>query len=178
MSMGITLEKIAIFIDGWNIARVARDYLKKDIDFQKLLNFFSKDAFLLRAFYYIGEAVEEDEKRRQIRFLTWLRRNGYKVITKPIKTFINERGEQEQKADFDVDIAIDMFDLSDKVDRVVLFSGDGDFTKLVDRIGMKGVRTQVVAYWGRGKGPVAPELMEVADVFVDLEDIIDEIARV
>ena len=177
--MGVVpFEKIAIFIDGWNIARATRDHLGKEIDFRKLLDFFSRDAFLLRAFYYIGEAVEEEDKRRQIGFLTWLRRNGYKVITKPIRFVINERGEQEQKADLDVDIAIDMFDLSDKVDRVVLLSGDGDFTKLIDRIGMKGVRTQVVAYWGRGKGPVAAELMEAADEFIDLEDIIDEIARV
>ena len=71
-----------------------------------------------------------------------------------------------------------MFDLADKVDRVILFSGDGDFTKLIERIGMKGVKTQVVAYWGRGRGPTAPELMEAADEFTDLGDIIDEIAGV
>lgn len=176
--MGVVpFERIAIFIDGWNLARVTKDYLRKEIDFRKLLNYFSRDALLLRAFYYIGEETEEGEKRKQHAFLTWLRRNGYKVITKPIKVFINERGEQEKKADFDVDIAIDMFDLADKIDRVVLFSGDGDFTKLIDRIAMKGVRTHVVAYWGRGGGPTAPELMEAADEFTNLAEIIEDIAR-
>jgi len=174
----VPFEKVAIFIDGWNLGRTAKDYLNKEIDFRKLINFFSREAFLLRAFYYIGEEVEEDAREKQIKFLTWLRRNGYKVVTKPIRTFVNERGEQVKKANLDVDIAIDMFDLADKVDRVILFSGDGDFTKLIERIGMKGVKTQVVAYWGRGRGPTAPELMEAADEFTDLGDIIDEIARV
>ncbi len=84
--------------------------------------------------------------------MTWLKRNGFKVITKPIRVFIDKDGKQVKKADLDVDIAIDMFDLADKVDKVVLFSGDGDFVKVIERIGMKGVRTQVVAYWDRGKG--------------------------
>lgn len=173
----IPFERIAIFIDGWNLSRVAKDYLKKEVDLRKLLDYFSRNAFILRAFYYIGEETDPEEKVKQHRFLTWLRRNGYKVITKPIKTFVNEKGEQEKKANFDVDIAIDMFDLADKVDKVVLFSGDGDFTKVIDRVGMKGVRTQVVAYWGRGRGPTAPELMESADEFTDLEDIMEEITR-
>ncbi|HDM35800.1 MAG TPA: NYN domain-containing protein [Candidatus Syntrophoarchaeum butanivorans] len=170
-------EKIAIFIDGWNFAKQAMEYLRREVDFAKLLDFLSKDAFLLRAFYYIGEETEPEERSKIQPFLTWLRRNGYKVITKPIKTFINEDGEPVKKADFDVDIAIDMFDLADKVDRVILISGDGDFTKLIDRVGMKGVRTQVISYWGRGKGPTAPELIEAADEFTDLEEIIDKIAR-
>jgi uncharacterized LabA/DUF88 family protein len=173
----VPFERIAIFIDGWNFARVTRDWLKKEVDFWKLLNYFARDALILRAFYYIGEEVKEEERRKEHTFITWLRRNGYKVITKPIKVFVNDKGEEEKKADFDVDMAIDMFDLADRVDRIVLFSGDGDFTKLIDRIGMRGIRTQVVAYWGRGRGPLAPELMEAADEFIDLEDIIDDIAK-
>jgi len=173
----IPFERIAIFIDGWNLAIQSRDYLKKEIDFRKLLNYFKREGFVLRAFYYIGEEVEEGLKEKQHKFLTWLRRNGYKVITKPIKTFINEEGKKHRKADFDVDIAIDMFDIADKVDKIILFSGDGDFTNLIDRIGMKGIKTVVVSYWGKGKGPTAPELMEAADEFIDLEEIIEEIAK-
>jgi uncharacterized LabA/DUF88 family protein len=112
-----------------------------------------------------------------MRFITWLRRNGYKVITKPIRVFVNERGEMIKKADFDVDITIDMFDLADKLDKIVLISGDGDFAKLIERVGRKGVKTQVIAHWGRGKGNAASELMEAADVFIELEEIMPHIAR-
>ncbi len=178
MSDHIPYEKIAIFIDGWNLARVSRDHLNREIDFRRLLSYFSRDFRVLRAFYYIGEDTDEQENNKQHSFLTWMRRNGYKVITRPIKVFLNERGEKEKKADFDADIAIDMFDLADKIDRAVLFSGDGDFTKVIDRIGMKGVRTHVFAYWGRGKGPTAPELMEAADEFTDLAEVMDEIGKV
>lgn len=169
-----------MFIDGWNLARVTKDYLGKEVDFRKLLNYFTRNAFVLRVFYYIGEKITpEEEAVKQKRFITWLKRNGFKVVTKPVKTFINEKGEREEKANLDVDIAIDMFDLADKVDKIVLISGDGDFTKVIERIGMKGVRTQVIAYWDFGKGKVvtSTELIEAADEFIDLKDIIDEIAK-
>lgn len=174
----MAFEKIAIFIDGWNLAKTSKEYLNKEIDFKKLLDYFSREAYVLRAFYYIGEVQDPEERKRQQSFLTWLKRNGYKVITRPIKTFVDQNGERKEKADLDVDIAIDMFDLADKVDKVVLFSGDGDFTRLIERIGMKGVKTMVVSHWGRGKGPIDPKLMEAADEFLDLEEIIDEIAKI
>lgn len=178
-SSAVPYERVVIFIDGWNFAKQSKEYLAREVDFKKLLQYFSKDTLLLRAFYYIGEETDgdNDDRSKQHHFLTWMKRNGYKVITRPIKIFINSDGEQEKKADFDVDMAIDMFDLADKIDRIILLSGDGDFAKLIDRIGMKGVRTQVVSYWGRGKGPTAPELMEAADIFIDLEDVIDEISK-
>ena len=170
-------ERIAIFIDGWNLAKASRDWLEKEVNFEKLLEYFSRDAIVLRAFYYIGEQTSEEGRRKQHPFLTWLRTNGYKVVTKPIKTYINKDRRPELKADFDVDIAVDMFALADKIDRAVLFSGDGDFAKLIDRVGMKGVRTQVVSHWAKGIGPTAQELVEAADVFTELADIIDEFVK-
>jgi uncharacterized LabA/DUF88 family protein len=77
-----------------------------------------------------------------------------------------------------MEIAIDMLELADKVDRVVLFSGDGDFAPLLQAAGRKGARTQVVSYWGKGEGPTAPELIEAADIFTDLKDILPSVIKI
>ena len=163
------VEKIALFIDGANL-NAATYELKVKVDFAKLLDYFSRQALILRAFYYIATDRAEGVNSP---FLVWLKRNGYQVVTKPIKEF--EDGTL--KGNLDIEIAVDMLELADKLDRVVLFSGDGDFAPLLRSVGRKGTRTQVVAYWGYGEGATAPELIEAADIFTDLRDIIELISR-
>ena len=90
-----------------------------------------------------------------------------------IKTFTNG----EKKGNLDIEIAIDMLELADKIDRAILFSGDGDFAPLLKKVGMKGVRTQVVSYGSRGEGPTASELLDSTDIFTDLQDIIHLIVK-
>jgi uncharacterized LabA/DUF88 family protein len=158
-------EKIALFIDGANLYAVAHDFLKVKIDFARLLTYFSQNAIILRAFYYVAyDPVEGDN----IPYLVWLKRNGYHVVTKPVK----EVGDGVKKGNLDIEIALDMLELADKVDRVVLFSGDGDFAPLLKRVGREGTKTQAISYWGNGEGPTAAELIETADVFTELKDIL------
>lgn len=164
-------EKIALFIDAPNLAKSTTNWLERDIDYAKLLAYFGRNSFIFRAYYYT--AVENEEELQSNRFLYWLKRNGYRLVTKPLKVY----SDGERKGNLDVDIAIDMLETVGTVDRMVLFSGDGDFAPLLERVGQKGVKTQVVAYWGRGEGPTARELMNACDTFTDLADIIDEIAR-
>ncbi len=172
------MKKIVLFIDGWGLTKVARDYFGKGVDFRKLLEYFSRDAFLLRAFYYTGEVSGSDEeRRRQQSFLTFLRRNGYRVVTRPIRTYIDEKGLTFKRADFDADMAMDMLELADRIDEAVLISGDGNLARIVKRLANRGVRIKVVFHWERGKGPADPRLIETADEFVDLEEIINYIAR-
>ncbi|HEX9926505.1 MAG TPA: NYN domain-containing protein [Anaerolineae bacterium] len=164
-------EKIALFIDAANLDKMCRKWLRQDIDFAKLLTYFGRDAIILRAFYYT--AIETEEEVRSNPFLFWLKRNGYHLVTKPIKTFT----DGEKKGNLDIEIAIDMLELADKLDRAVLFSGDGDFAPLLKRVGMKGVRTQVVSYGDRGEGPTAADLLDTVDVFTDLGKLIRFIAK-
>ncbi len=163
------MEKIGLFIDGANLSAMSHE-LKARIDFAKLLNYFSRNAFILRAFYYVATDKIEGSN---IPFLVWLKRNGYQVVTKPMKEF----NDGSQKGNLDIEIALDMLELADKMDREILFSGDGDFAPLLKRVGRKGTRTQVVAYWGHGEGITAPELLEAADIFTELQDILDFISR-
>ena len=167
------LEKVALFIDGANLGALAYDYLHTKVDFSKLLDYFSRNCYILRAFYYAATYPGDDEAKSNIGFLSWLGRNGYQVVTKPIREF----PDGVQKGNLDIEIAIDMLELADKVDRVVLFSGDGDFAPLLIKVGGKGVVTQVVSYWGDGRGPTAAELIEAADKFIELKEILPFIAK-
>jgi uncharacterized LabA/DUF88 family protein len=164
------VEKIALFIDGANLYAVAHDQLRIKIDYARILTYFSHKAIILRAFYYIAT---DSVDGANLPYLVWLKRNGYQVVTKPMKEF----DDGGQKGNLDIEIAIDMLELADKVDRVVLFSGDGDFAPLLRKVGTKGTRTQVVSYWGYGEGPTAPELLEAADIFTDLKDIVSFISK-
>lgn len=160
-------EKIAIFIDGSNLeAQLVEKRLGARIDFRKLLSYFGMNGRILRAYYYYPIESEEDKDSK---FLVFLKRNGFQVVTKLMKRFY----DGGQKGNLDIELAIDMLELADKVDRVILFSGDGDFAPLLRAVGRRGARTHVVSYWGRGKGITGRELFNAADTFTDLEGIID-----
>jgi uncharacterized LabA/DUF88 family protein len=163
--MAHPIERIALFIDGPNLSISSQRGLKLDIDYKKLLDYFSRDAFIVRAYYYV--AVQSDDELKTNSFLSWLNLNGFYLVTKQIKEFGDER-----KGNLDVEIAIDMIELADKVDRVVLFSGDGDFAPVLHRLATKGIRTQVVSHWSRGKRKsIASELIGAADIFTELGEL-------
>ena len=170
---GGQLEKVALFIDGANLGALAYDYLNIKLDFAKLLNHFGQNCYIVRAFYYAATYPGDDEAKSNIGFLSWLGRNGFQVVTKPIREF----PDGTHKGNLDIEIAIDMLELADKVDRVVLFSGDGDFAPLLRRVGAKGVVTHVVSYWGDGRGPTSAELIEAADKFIELQKILPFISK-
>lgn len=129
-------EKIALFIDGANLYAASKS-LGFDIDYRKLLKAFQKRGYLLRAYYYT--ALIEDQEYSSIRpLIDWLDYNGYKVVTKPAKEFTDALGRRKIKGNMDIELAVDAMEQSETVDHLVLFSGDGDFTTLVDALQRKG----------------------------------------
>lgn len=168
-------ERVALFIDGANLYSAARG-LMIDIDYKKLLEFFQGKCNLIRAFYYT--ALLDDQEYSPIRPLVdWLDYNGYTMVTKPAKEFTDSMGRRKIKGNVDIELAVDMMEMADKLDHAVLFSGDGDFRSLVEAIQRKGVRVTVVSTM-RGQTPmVADELRRQADTFVDLADFAPAISR-
>jgi uncharacterized LabA/DUF88 family protein len=77
----------------------------------------------------------------------------------------------------DVDLAVDMMEIADRVDHVVLFSGDGDFRRLVEAMQRKGVRVTVVSTVKSQPPMASDDLRRQADVFIDLADLADIIGR-
>jgi uncharacterized LabA/DUF88 family protein len=168
-------EKLAIFIDGANLYAAAKS-LEFDIDYKRLLNWISARSRLVRAFYYT--ALMEDQEYSPIRpLIDWLDYNGYTMVTKPAKEFTDATGRRKIKGNMDIELAIDMMELADHVDHIVLFSGDGDFRRLVESVQKKGVRVTVVSTVRTSPPMVADELRRQADHFVDLLDIIEHIER-
>jgi len=168
-------ERIGLFIDGANLYAAARA-LGFDIDYKKLLQLFADKAHLVRAFYYT--ALIEDQEYSPIRPLVdWLDYNGYTMVTKPTKEFTDASGRRKIKGNMDIELAIDVMEMAERLDHVVLFSGDGDFRRLVEAVQRKGVRVTVVSTIRSSPPMVADELRRQADVFVELDELANSIAR-
>ena len=157
--------RVAVFIDGNNLFHAAR-FHNIDIDYNKLLRVLLGDGRLLRAFFYTGVDVGAE---RQQGFLLWMRRNGFRVVQKELKTFY----DGTRKANLDVEIAVDMLSLAGRYDTAVLVSGDEDFVYAVNAVAYKGCRVEVAGF----RSNTAPKLIDVADYFIDLGEIADKVRK-
>lgn len=164
-------ERAAMFIDGANMYSSSRD-LEYDIDYERLLNFFKAQCRLVRSFYYTA-LPDESEFSSIRRLVDWLDYNGYTVVTKSMKEFTDSSGRRRVKGNMDMELAIDALDMSSYVDHVIVFSGDGDFRRLVEAIQRRGVRVTVVSTMS----VMADELRRQADNFLNLHDLGDWLSR-
>lgn len=168
-------RKLALFIDGSNLYAAART-LELEIDYKRLLGLFSERGEILRAFYYT--ALADDQDYSPIRPLVdWLDYNGFTMVTKPAREFTDANGRKKVKGNMDVEITVDAMEMAAHVDEVVLFSGDGDFRRLLDSLQRQGIRTTVVSTIKCRPPMVADELRRQADEFIDLDDIASTIGR-
>lgn len=168
-------ERMAMFIDGANLYAAARG-LGFDIDYKRLLELFAGRGRLVRAFYYT--ALIENEEYSPIRPLVdWLDYNGYSMVTKPTKEFTDAFGRRKIKGNMDIELAIDVMEMCEHVDHIMIFSGDGDFRRLVEACQRKGVRVSVVSTMRSSPPMVADELRRQADNFIELQDLAPHIAR-
>ena len=168
-------EKIALFIDGANLYPTAKS-LGFDIDYRRLLGEFHSRGYLLRAFYYT--AVIEDQEYSSIRpLIDWLDYNGYRVVTKATKEFVDQTGRRKVKGNMDIELAVDAMEIAGSIDHMVLFSGDGDFRSLVEAVQRRGVRVIVVSTISTQPPMVADELRRQADQFVDILELQNKIGR-
>src|SRR4051795_9965854 len=161
-------DRLALFIDGSNLYSAAKS-LGFDIDYRKLLDEFRKRGVLIRAYYYT--ALVEDQEYSPIRPLVdWLDYNGFTLVTKTAREYTDAQGRKRWRGDMDIEIAVDMLEIADKADHIVLFSGDGDFRRLIEAVQRKGVRV-TGAPRVRSQPPMASDdLRRQADCFIDLAD--------
>lgn len=168
-------EKVALFIDGANLYATSKA-LGFDIDYKRLLQEFRASCYLLRAFYYT--ALIEDQEYSSIRpLIDWLDYNGYKVVTKPTKEFFDAAGRRKLKGNMDIELAVDAMELAEHIDHIVLFSGDGDFRRLVEALQRKGKKVTVISTLQTQPPMISDELRRQADLFVDLATLQNRIGR-
>lgn len=168
-------EKIALFIDGANLYAAAKA-LGFDIDYRRLLQEFQSKGYLLRAYYYT--ALAEDQEYSSIRpLIDWLDYNGYTVVTKPTKEFVDASGRRKVKGNMDIELAVNVMEMAETIDHIVLFSGDGDFRSVVEAVQRKGRKVTVISTLSSQPPMIADELRRQADHFVDLVSMRDKVGR-
>jgi uncharacterized LabA/DUF88 family protein len=173
--MSAVANKIALFIDGANLYATCKT-LGFDVDYKRLLREFEGRGRLVRAFYYT--AIIEDQEFSSIRpLIDWLDYNGYSVVTKAAKEYVDAGGRRKIKGNMDIEIAVDAMELAEHVDQIVLFSGDGDFRSLVQAVQRRGVHVTVVSSNSVKPPMIADELRRQADVFTDLIELRAKIGR-
>mgnify|MGYP001477019362 FL=1 len=172
----INNEKTVLFIDGSNFYAAARS-LSMDIDYARMRAHFAKDTRLIRAYYYT--ALPEDQDYSPLRpLIDWLDYNGYAVVSKLTREFTDpETGKRRIKGNMDMEIALDMLKLAPKIDHAVLFSGDGDFCRLLEDVQSMGVRVTVVSTTKTSPPMAADALRRMSDEFIEMEAIREMITR-
>lgn len=157
--------RLIVLIDGSNLFYAALQ-LGIEIDYAKLLKRLALSGRLLHAFFYTGVDPSNDKQQG---FLSWMRHNGYRVVTKDMVHF----ADGSKKANLDVEIAVDMMRLAQHCDTLILVSGDGDFAYPIKNLIYRGVRVEVVGL----RSMTSNSLIDVADCYVDLQSLRAEIQR-
>jgi len=153
-------KNVAVFVDVANLYYSARGQ-DVDVDYVALLKAATKGRDLIRAYAYSGLDPENENQRK---FIDFLNKNGYKVLTKDIRKF----GDGRVKANLDIELVVDLFRLADRMDIAVIISGDGDFAPAIRALQDKGVRCEVISF----RPNTSSDLIAVADEFIDIMKII------
>ncbi|XLQ11616.1 MAG: NYN domain-containing protein [cyanobacterium endosymbiont of Epithemia adnata isolate EadnSB Bon19] len=164
-------ERISIFIDGNNMF-YAQQKNSWFFDPRRVLEYFTKDPIvsLVNAFWYTGLKDSQDQRG----FRDALISLGYTVRTKILKEYYDDiSGRYSQKANLDIEIVVDMFNTVDQYNRVILFSGDGDFERAIELLRSKSTHITVVST----EGMIARELRNATDRYIDLNDIRQDIEK-
>ncbi|MFC3636000.1 NYN domain-containing protein [Camelimonas fluminis] len=167
-------ERVALFIDGPNFHGTARS-LNISVDYAKLRDFFSRDATMVRAYFYTALRDNEDDPVRPL--VDWMTYNHYRVVSKIAKEYETHFGGRRLKGNMDVEIAVDALEISPHIDHLILFTGDGDFRRLIEAIQDKGRRVTVVSSLRTQPMMLSDALRRQADNFIDLADIKESISR-
>ncbi|MGI9438608.1 MAG: NYN domain-containing protein [Parvibaculales bacterium] len=168
-------ERFAVFIDSANFRR-SKQSINMYVDDVKLLDYFRKnngESIFLRIYHYEsipredGSEDRADLVHRIHRRLDFMAYNGFTVVSKPSKDIIDASGEAVLKGNMDGEMIVDMMAISESLDHIVVFSGDGDFRYAIEKLQERGKRVTVVS----SEGSIANELKRQADTYIDLEEL-------
>lgn len=153
-------QRVGVFVDVQNLFYSAKYQYQSKVDFSKLLDTCTADRQLIRAICYIVQTVDID----QTPFLNILNQIGFEIKSKDLRT----RPDGTAKGDWDMGIAIDTIAMAERLDVIVLVSGDGDFVELIHMLKAKGVIAEVVSF----PSNTAEDLKSAATVYIPLDESI------
>ena len=152
-------KNVAVFVDVANIFYAAKA-AGVDIDYVTMLKSATAGRDLVRAYAYTGLDPDNENQRN---FHDFLRRHGYKVVSKDIRKY----GDGKVKANLDIELVVDMMKTARNLDVAIVVSGDGDFAPAIRAVQEMGVRCEVISF----RGNTSSDLIEVADLFTDITQI-------
>lgn len=168
-------EKTCLFIDGSNLYSTSRS-LGFDVDYKKLLDFFKSKTNVIRAYYYA--AILDTEEYSPLKPLTdWLSYNGYFLVIKPAREFTDSSGKRRIKGNMDLEIAVDMMEMAPHIDHAILFSGDGDFRRVVEGVQKQGTLVSVASSMTTSPPLINDDLRRQADQFLELGKLAPRFTR-
>jgi uncharacterized LabA/DUF88 family protein len=150
-------QRIAVFIDVQNLYYSAKALYGAKVNFDEIVRTATAGRKLVRAIAYAVKAEMPEEQS----FFDALDKLGIEVKVKELQTFVSG----QQKADWDVGIAVDILKMAPRLDAVVLCSGDGDFQILLHHAKAEGCRAEVISF-GRS---TSAKLIEESDDFIDMD---------
>lgn len=155
-------EKVGVFVDVQNLFHSSKNLHYGKVNFQALLDQAVAGRQLTTAIAY---TIYKDSGQKERDFFSALRHIGFQVKSKRLQ---EHDGGRSAKGDWDVGLAVDAIDCQSRLslDTVVIVSGDGDFTELVDHLKTKGVRVEVISF----RKSTSPRLVQAADQYVNLSN--------
>jgi len=151
-------QRVGVFVDVQNMFYSAKHLRNSKINFAKLMERAVRGRQLIRAICYTVENEDHDQSN----FTEMLRSNGYEIKSKVLRT----RGDGSAKADWDMGIAIDAISLAEKLDIVVIVSGDGDFIDLVNHLKSRGCFVEAISF----ERSTCDDLIEAVDYFIQVDE--------
>lgn len=163
------MKRIAVFVDGSNFYYTQKK-LGWEVDSERLLDYCKEYGEVVEAVYYTGASNEGNQRK----FHDWLAYNGYSLVTKPVKTIYDHATRQTtQKANLDIEIVLDMFNMIDRYDMAILVSGDSDFERALQQLKSRGKEIKVIST----RGSVASELVHTTGInyidFLAIKEIVE-----
>jgi len=151
-------QRVALFIDTQNLYHSAKNLYRAKVNFDAIVKAAVGDRKLVRALAYVVNTESGEEKP----FFEALEKIGIEVKTKDLQIFFGGA----KKADWDVGMAIDACKVADKVDAIIIATGDGDFIPLVEYVRSHGAQIEAVTF-GRS---ASSKLRDFVDDFIDLDE--------
>ena len=159
------MPRAGVFVNAPNVVYAAEN-ARVAIDYGRMLDFLGRGREMVHAIVYAPVTEEAGYRFEGQRFVAPFLQKGYKLVTKPLKRF----PDGTAKGNFDIELAIDIVTMSQRLDVVILISGDSDFSRLIELIQSRGVRVEVAAFASN----VSWELVQMADVFIDIGQYLHE----
>lgn len=151
-------QRVAILIDTQNLYHSAKNLYKSKVNFAAVVKAALGDRKLIRALSYVVNTESGEEGA----FFEAMEKIGIEIKTKDLQIFYGGA----KKADWDVGLAVDAIKLANKVDSIILATGDGDFIPLVEYIKCLGCQVEVISF-GRS---ASSKLRESVDDFIDIDE--------